>query len=628
MRKPFRFVFIILFYLLSVQVTQAQLQFFPIGKPSQEQITRKKVTSDTVFNTLPFFEDFSVLTNFPNPAKWQIDETTPFASSGFSINPPSINMVTLDGAKSDGSRYEEGNPFASGEADQLTSVFFDLSTFQPADSLYISFYWQAEGLGEKPTDSDFLRLQFRNREGNWVTLWQTNGDTSSIIFPFAREQIALEDTAAFHPFFAFRFQNFGRLSGGFDTWNIDYIFFFERGQRIGNDLAMSNQATSLLKNYFAMPIQQFKPEEIADTVFSSIQNISDSLHIFAPKLQVTDLYTNEIKGNFPVQALGEFPFQPGDTTFVITPRENMQLIGLQNNPDYGVTDADSLALQYSFYFDRIPAERFYIDEQSINTDLPTFLNDTLRTVVRLEDYYAYDDGIAEYAVGIYQNFGQVAYRFVLNEPDFLTSVDMYFPQIADDLRGKSFNLLVWEALDRENPNNDQIVSRLSVPFVYGDTINDFRRLTLASPVFLTDTFYVGFEQLTEEPLLVGWDKNNDSGENIFFNVNSVWEPNTEFSGSMMIRPVFDSENPVNTVDEDLQKLKKLKVFPNPANDIIYLEGESDYYFLTDITGRVVQEGDLGRTSLHSINLPTHLSGMYLLILQNKNARISRKIIVE
>ena len=606
----------------------AQLQFFPVGKQQQKQrLAKKRLSENKIFNTLPFFEDFSRIALYPDTSKWQVDETTPYVSAGFGLEPPSIYMATFDGAKANGQRYNESNPFASGEADALTSVFFDLSEMSPADSLYFSFYWQAEGLGEKPSDNDILRLQFQDRNGNWNTIWQQNGDTTTVIFPFENELVALEDTAAFHENFAFRFQSLGKLTGGFDTWNLDYIFFHKKGQRIGNDLAMSDKATSLLKNYYAMPMRQFRPNELADTVYSSVQNNSDSLHIFAPTLRVRNLYTNNNLGQYAVQAIGNFPFQPGDTTFIIDVRENMDLIALKNN-DIIPAEADSLNLEYSFYFDRIPAERFYINGEEISENLPTFYNDTLRTRVLLKDYYAYDDGVAEYVVGIFQNFGQVAYRFVLNEPDYITAVDMYFPQIGDDLRGRSFNLLVWDKLDFDNTDNDQIASRLSVPFVYPDSINAFRRIELREPVFLEDTFYVGYEQLSDEPLLVGWDKNTNTADNIFFNVNAAWEQNNQYSGSMMIRPVFDLENPVNTIDKDLQTLQNVKVYPNPATDLVYIEGDVDSFQLVDITGKQIIKGNLKGNKEHYITLSPELSGLYLLILRKNQAVSSKKVLVD
>lgn|GEM_PF-4942649 len=618
----------ILFFLFLEHASLAQLKFFPIGHQQNTTLQRKKLTEDTIFTTLPFFEDFADIENVPNPSKWQIDENTPYVSSGFGMNPPSIFMATFDGAKANGERYNDTNPLSSGEADALTSVFFDLSTYQASDSLFISFYWQAEGLGEKPSENDQLRLQFRDRNGNWNTLWEQNGNADTVIFPFEEEQILLEDTAAFHPYFAFRFQNSGRLSGGFDTWNLDYIFFYEQGQRIDSDLAMSDQTTSLLKNYYAMPIQQFRQDELADTVFSSVKNNSDDLHIFAPTLEIKDLYTGNDLGRYRVEALGNFPFQPGDTTFVIDERENMELIALNNGFELPTVDVDSLDLEYTFYFDSIPAERFFIGETAQANTLSTFSNDTLRSKVQLKDYYAYDDGVAEYVVGIFQNFGQVAYRFVLNEPDFITAVDMYFPQIADNLEGRSFNLLVWDKLDFEDPNNDQIVSRLGVPFVYTDSINVFRRLELREPVFLTDTFYVGYEQLTDEPLLVGWDKNTNTAENIFFNVNAAWEQNEEYNGSMMIRPIFDAENPVNSLDEDRLSLQTVQVWPNPAKGELHIEGEADSYQLIDVTGKIILQGTLERNIEKTLILPPTLKGLFLLVLRKNNAVFSKKILVE
>ena len=629
-----RFFLLLLLSFFTAQIAFAQFQFYPIPQKSSPKIKRKSIMEDTVFSTLPFFEDFSNPSEFPDPTKWQNDETTPFVSSGYGIQPPSIYVATFDGAQRNGTRYDEENLSAVGVADHLTSVYFDLSEYEPSDSLYISFFWQAKGLGDKPNTNSFLRLQFRDRDGDWQNLWEIsgNGNADTIVIPFEEAVVAITDTAAFHEYFAFRFQNTGKLSGSYDHWHLDYVFFHQNNQEIRNDLAISEQATSLLKNYFAMPIDQFREDELADTIYSSIQNNSESLHIFAPRIKVTDLYTGDTKANIPVEALGEIPFTKGDTTFIITSKENMDLIGLQTASDYEVDEADSLALEYSLYFDKIEAEGLYVDDTVVTSFESTFYNDTLKSIVRLEDYFAYDDGVGEYAAIINQIYGQVAYRFVLNEPDYITDVDMYFPQIYEDLNGQAFNLLVWQKIDFDDPEDDEIVSRLSVAFVYPDTLNEFRRLSLSEPVLLQDTFYVGYEQLSEEPLIVGWDKNHNTTENIFFNVYGEWAQtvsSSNYSGSLMIRPVFGEVDIVSGIDEDLSELQKITVFPNPASDIIYIEGEADQYILTDITGKTVLQGSFSnRETTNSITLNSSLSGLYILVLQKNQARIAKKILVK
>jgi hypothetical protein len=56
-------------------------------------------------------------------------------------------------------------------------------------------------------------------------------------------------------------------------------------------------------------------------------------------------------------------------------------------------------------------------------------NDTVNVKYSLKDYYAYDDGVAEYAAGLTQAGNRAAYLFEMLTPlpDTLVGIDFYVP---------------------------------------------------------------------------------------------------------------------------------------------------------------------------------------------------------
>jgi len=114
---------------------------------------------------LPFFDDFSQTRLFPNPDKW-IDDNA-LVNDGFPLCPPNRNAATLDVLDAKGCVYDYAisNAFI---AEHLTSVRIRLDSIMnpepraltPADSLYLSFYYQPQGNGNPPEWHDSLVLQF------------------------------------------------------------------------------------------------------------------------------------------------------------------------------------------------------------------------------------------------------------------------------------------------------------------------------------------------------------------------------------------------------------------------------------------------------------------------------------
>ena len=114
---------------------------------------------------LPFFDDFSQSNVYPDSTKWT--DNNALVNDGFTLCPPNRNGITLDVLDANGRVYDFAisNAFV---AEYLTSVRIRLDSVMepepraltPADSLYLSFYYQPQGNGNAPEEQDSLVLQF------------------------------------------------------------------------------------------------------------------------------------------------------------------------------------------------------------------------------------------------------------------------------------------------------------------------------------------------------------------------------------------------------------------------------------------------------------------------------------
>lgn len=149
-------------------------------KLSKEYVPQKDHRSQSALK-LPFFEDFSNYTGYPNPELWL--DRTGFVNNTFAIHPPTIGVVTLDAIDENGKVYAHAttNTFP---ADTLTSrpirLDTNFSTNRPisiSDSIYFSFFYQPGGgyieqpweiIGNQPETSDKLVLEFGFATGEMI----------------------------------------------------------------------------------------------------------------------------------------------------------------------------------------------------------------------------------------------------------------------------------------------------------------------------------------------------------------------------------------------------------------------------------------------------------------------------
>ena len=150
--------------------------------------TQKIQLIDTL--SLPFWDDFSSSQLIPDSSKWLVGADVNI-NRGRGLNPPSINVATFDGTNQYGVPYSDMD--LRGEADSLVSQPIDLSTIPIGlkSTLYFSFFWQKKGNGEIPEKEDSLRLQFKDLNGIWATVWNAVGGDTLYIDTFKQEIIQI-----------------------------------------------------------------------------------------------------------------------------------------------------------------------------------------------------------------------------------------------------------------------------------------------------------------------------------------------------------------------------------------------------------------------------------------------------
>jgi hypothetical protein len=170
--------------LLCITTLQAQevLTGLTVNKQVAREAAKARPAPSRNALHLPFTDDFSNYTGYPNPALWQ--DCYAYVNRTFAIQPPTMGVATLDALDDNGRVYANAtnDPF---RADNLTSLPIRLDynfalnrDMRVGDSLYLSFYYQPAGgtqtgtewerLGNTPEGYDSLVLEFGYATGNIV----------------------------------------------------------------------------------------------------------------------------------------------------------------------------------------------------------------------------------------------------------------------------------------------------------------------------------------------------------------------------------------------------------------------------------------------------------------------------
>lgn len=593
-----------------------QLEVFPLQHPANGTTTpyslrNARVQADTI--GLPYFDDFSTYSSaasLPNVALWDTVGGV-VINKNYPVNPPSKGVATLDGLNFKGRPYNFDQRLTQISADTLTSKPINLTGLENA-GVFLSFFWQATGLGEVPDATDSLVLEFKNIDTIWQVVRSFRG---TALADFQQEIVAVALPAFFHSGFQFRFRAFGRPAGAYDTWHIDYVYL-NRGRNVNDiyvrDVAVTNPLASLLRNFTAMPLNQFKAnpaDQLVPEMRTSIYNLQFR-GIFSP---YTFSVRNLIGNGQP------YVFSRPVADIPVEARQRQEITAPIPADLINRFSGDSLKLQYTF---QINAG----DDATAIPPIDLRRNDTISGTTMLTDYYAYDDGTAEYGVGVRQRQGIVASKFYVNQADTISAVRIYFTQLETNQRGQTFVLRVWNQLNNEQTS---VLYEKSESVGFADTLNKFIEYKLLPAVIVTDTFYVGWQQSTNDILAVGLDKNTDSGNQLFYNTAGEWMPNTTVQGSAMIRPVFGKVTTVGIDEEDDLMASTFVLYPNPTRGIIAWEypGVSQIS-VYDILGRGMKTYTYAPDTQQTLDIADLADGLYILHIKVKNRIVVRKIMVQ
>ena len=558
---------------------------------------------------MPFIDDFSNDGSIVNADLWE--QSSVFVNRTYALNPPTIGVATFDGMNEKG-LARNLTPFSSSEpSDTLLSKEIDLSGLNAA---YLMFYFQGKGIGDAPQLEDKLVLEFL-KDSVWVEQWSSNGQTMQ---QFEKEIVIIDSTHYLITDFKFRFRNYATISGNFDHWHIDYVKVDEllsSADTIGlGDVAFIYSSPSFLRRYSEMPWTHFinnEASELKDSIAILLRNNeADVLRTFRYDLLENNVWVSK----FPlVNGSYNGPFE-----FSVDPYDQ---IG-----NYALTFPYTVKIRDDLFFsspvDSMSFKLRFISSHQLSSSSDNLLhNDTLSHTQNFYSHFAYDDGIAESAYGLNIVGAKIAYQFKLNRPDEkLRAVQMYFPQMLDSVSHISFRLTVWD--DNNGQPGDTLYTQMISPVHTGN--GDFHTYIIQKPFLVDGIIYIGWEQMTDDLLNVGFDKNNEANNYMFYNIGNGWNTSS-YLGSWMIRPIISlNEIQVSVIDLDTE----FKIFPNPVSSEFFIETSSERNNISIYSpqGNLVEQlvSDSGITKVDVNNLA---SGIYLVEVLNDNGRTYQKIII-
>ena len=642
MKKLFNILVYSISILLFFSPTIAQekligLKINPIIKKhvNEKGYFNNKYSSSTDTLSLPFFEDFSNYSIFPADSLWE--DNFAFINNGFSIFPPTNGVATLDAINETGSLYSNASssPFI---ADYLTSLPIDLDGYSYSDSIFLSFFYQPQGVADAPEETDSLIVEFYSPETDeWYWAWSRSGSQMAV---FKAAIIQIPDTSIFYQKgFKFRFKNYTSLTGLFepswasnaDQWHVDYIIMDlnrNNADTVIVDLAFLSQPGYLLNDYVSIPWKHFllNNSQMTDTFDISFVNHRANSIIVNREIEIFDL----IDGGAPYEVIGgggaSDNFSPGDTT-------------IAHNISYSFT---STATDYAKFL-----VKAHIKPGEIVADFSAN-NDTATYIQIFDNYYAHDDGSAESGYGLSGEGTQNAllackfHNYKLT--DSLRAVDMYFNETLGGASQDYFYLQIWAHDEVTERPGELLYSKIGMRPEYEDSLFQFHRyylkneLDIDTAIGVPSIFYVGWKQTTSDLLNIGFDKNRAINTDtiafnnpwIFFNVSGGWQQST-LEGAIMMRPVFSQEALVSIegpIEEDFIS----NIYPNPNNGIfnIDLSGQSNIedvtYNVISTTGRLIKSGNIN-SNISSVNISDLPDGIYFIRIVSSRKHISNHKII-
>lgn len=565
---------------------------------------------------LPFLDDFSK-NHLPGSEKVYWENNYVFINPTYPVAPPTIGVATFDGLNFDGYPYNFESPNAHGGADTLTSCMINLSEdeggdpYFPSDSIYLSFFYQARGLGDEPEVEDSLILEFYDAEtDSWTLQWSVEGEDLS---SFQLVYIPIIDDLYLSPDFRFRFRNFATLSGNLDHWHIDVVWI-DKNRSVNEvgfpDVGFQYPVNQLLSNYTSMPYTHYQVLSEAfmiNEVQAQLRN-NQSIAVNVSGVKMLNYSEGSLVNetpfpgtidNFPAQSSSSFtiPVYDGNSGYVFDDAIDEPFVSFRN--EFVMTSGT---------FDLIED------------------NDTIVYNQQLENYYSYDDGSAEAGIGLNVNGAILLNKFESVIGDSIIGFKMYFNPTAENPIYPFLMRIYDENSSNGNPDNLLFINTEFSQANFVQAGQDyFSYYLLDSAVYVDGSFFIGVSQTSSTSLNVGFDWNIDSHEKIYYNIGLGWTQVSEsLNGSLLMRPVFTSERDSIILGIQNKEIAfNTLVYPNPANISVTIKSELPQMINMDIIsldGRLILQNKF----YHQIEVNTQdfAEGMYIIRLRAENGAVS------
>lgn len=581
-----------------------------INKKWNELKAKDLLRPISVIDTIPLdsfiLEDFSYPGPYPDSKLW-LDKYV-FVNQTFAYAPPSIGVATFDGLNEQGYPYDFTASESSSEgADTLTSKPIDLNV-PASDSIYFSFSYQPQGLGNSPASKDSLILEFKGPGTGWNNVWSKAGSALNFkdTVNWSTVKIVITDPIYLKKGFQFRFRNYATISGSFDHWHIDYIYLINNQKYLKDfrDYTFIYNHPSLIKNYRVVPFRQYIQSDAKAMIAVPVRNNSKTAENIGFAYSIKD-ETGTTVFNVPVNSKNVDPYSK---------------IGYFIDTIESITPFPLLTKPTSFY-----VEVF----QKITKDIKSE-NDTLRYEQKFGNYFAYDDGTAESAFSLKKANSYFAMKFGLNVQDTLNYVDIYFNPKLVDASKLTFNLMVWGDANGE-PGSEIATSRVQTPDYSKKGVNNTLRYGFDAPVILPPgTYYVGIFQPGNVPVNIGLDMNTNSQFNTFYKSGlDAWNT-MPYPGTAILRPVFGTDTiPVVNISTVPATANLVDIYPNPATSNLMVRSKDLgvhllTYTIIDVSGREIETKKI--STPFSIDISKLENGIYFIRLQEAELSATLKFI--
>jgi hypothetical protein len=199
-------------------------------------------------------------------------------------------------------------------------------------------------------------------------------------------------------------------------------------------------------------------------------------------------------------------------------------------------------------------------------------------------------------------------------------------------------LKIWKRISPlgQPATSDEVLWSLEqISPTYTNTINGFTSYRFPKAVAVSDSFYIGWDQVNAFVVNIGLDKNYRFGvnPNMAYKMDGRWYA-SETDGALMMRPIMGkflgsaTSNP--EIIEPIAARQDIGIYPNPLKHSFTttLENPQNYSCkLYDLNGRLI-----GNLSLdgNQYLVPALQAGFYIVVFENLKSGeiVTKKIIIE